>query len=200
MRASFWTHQMIKQKSERWGDILTLDDEALMRRISRRDAKALQILYARHAIPIFRFLSCLLGDGADAELLTTVVFAEAWNQGERFDRRSAVSTWLLAIAYEKASTHTLNRPDDANGSSVAVAKTETTTPVDAVDMQAGRADHARRPDHPSIKDRAIVELVYLYRKSLDEVAVILRISREAASWHMVRARNRVFDPHAKTRL
>jgi DNA-directed RNA polymerase specialized sigma24 family protein len=83
---------------------------------------------------------------------------------------------------------------------VAVAKTETTTPVDAVDMQAGRADHARRPDHPSIKDRAIVELVYLYRKSLDEVAVILRISREAASWYMVRARNRVFDPHAKTRL
>ena len=199
MRASFWTHQMIKQKSERWGDILTLDDEALVRRISRRDAKALQILYARHGIPIFRFLSCLLGDDADAELLTTEVFAQAWNQRERFDRRSAVSTWLLAIAYEKASAHSLNRADDANGSSVEVAKTGT-TPVDAADMRAGRADHARCPDRPSIKDRAIIELVYLYRKSLDEVAVILRISREAASWHMVRARNRVFGSHTKTRL
>jgi RNA polymerase sigma-70 factor (ECF subfamily) len=199
MRASFWTHQMVKQKSERWGDILTLDDEALMRRISRRDAKTLQILYARHGIPIFRFLLCLLGDGADAELLTTEVFAEAWNQRERFDRRSAVSTWLLAIAYEKASTHALNRPDDANGSSVAAAQAGT-TPVDAADMRAGRADHARCSDRPSIKDRAIVDLVYLNRKSLDEVAVILRISREAASWHMVRARNRVFGSHTKTEL
>ncbi len=193
MRASFWTHQMIKQKSERWGDILTLD-EALVRRISRRDAKALQILYARHGIPVFRFLSCLLGDDADAELLTTEVFAQAWNQRVRFDRRSAVSTWLLAIAYEKASTHTLNRPDDANGSNVEVAKTGTTA-ADAAEMRTDSADHARCPDRPSIKDRAIVDLVYLYRKSLDEVAVILRISREAASWHMVRARNRVFGSH-----
>lgn len=199
MRPSFWTHQMVKQKSERWGDILTLDDDALVRRISRRDARALQILYARHGIPIFRFLLCLLGDGADAELLTTEVFAEAWNRRERFDRRSAVSTWLLAIAYEKASTHTLNRPRDVNGSSAATAKTGT-APVDAADMRAGHADRAPCPDRPSIKDRAIVELVYLYRKSLDEVAVILRISRETASWHMVRARNRMFDPHTKTRL
>jgi RNA polymerase sigma-70 factor, ECF subfamily len=199
MRALFWTHQMIKQKTELWGDILTLDDEALVRRISRRDAEALQILYARHGIPIFRFLFCLLGDGADAELLTTEVFAEAWNQRERFDPRSAVSTWLLAIAYEKASTHALNQPDDANGSSAEAAKTRTTT-TDASDMRARSTDHARRPDRPSIKDRAIVDLVYLNRKSLDEVAVILRISREAASWHMVRARNRVFGWHTKTEL
>jgi RNA polymerase sigma-70 factor, ECF subfamily len=199
MQASFWTHRMIKQKSEHRGDILALDDEDLIRRISRRDAKAMQILYARHGIPVFRFLLCLLGDIARAELLTAEVFTEAWNQSERFDRRSAVSTWLLAIAYGKAATHTLNRPDDANGSSAAVAETDT-PPADATQMRTGRADQARHRDHPSIKDRAIVELVYLYRKSLDEVAVILRISREAASWHMVRARNRVFGSHTKTPL
>jgi RNA polymerase sigma-70 factor (ECF subfamily) len=190
---------MIKRKSEYWGDILSLDDGDLVRRISRRDAKALQVLYARHGIPIFRFLLCLLGDDAGAELLTADVFIEAWNQSERFDRRSAVSTWLLAIAYEKAATYTLNRPDGANGSSVEVAETRA-TPADAAQTRADNGPQAQCSDRPSIKDRAIVKLVYLYRKSLDEVAVILRISREAASWHMVRARNRVFGSHTKTRL
>ncbi len=51
---------------------------------------------------VYRFVLRFLNDEATAEDMVSEVFFDVWRQAERFERRSQVSTWLLAIARNKA--------------------------------------------------------------------------------------------------
>src|SRR5262249_27253984 len=77
-------------------------DEALVVQIARRDKRALQALYARHHVRVYRFALRFLNDEAAAEDTVSEVFIDVWRQAERFEGRSQVTTWLLAIARNKA--------------------------------------------------------------------------------------------------
>ena len=63
---------------------------------------ALQTLYGRHNVRVFGFVLRFLNDEALAEDMVSEVFLDVWRQADRFERRSQVSTWLLAIARNKA--------------------------------------------------------------------------------------------------
>src|SRR5215510_8678016 len=77
-------------------------DESLVVRIAKGDKRALQILYCRHNVFIYRFVMRFLSDEASAEDVVSDVFLAVWRRAERFERRSQVSTCLLAIARNKA--------------------------------------------------------------------------------------------------
>src|SRR5262245_63632618 len=77
-------------------------DEALVALIAQRDKRALQQLYSRHHVRIYRFALRFLNDEAAAEDTVSEVFIDVWRQAERFEGRSQVTTWLLAIARNKA--------------------------------------------------------------------------------------------------
>src|SRR5262245_20370431 len=77
-------------------------DEALMERIAKGDRLAMEVLYARHHVRVFRFSLRLIGDETLAEDLATEVFLDVWRHADRFEGRSAVSTWLLALTRLKA--------------------------------------------------------------------------------------------------
>ena len=77
-------------------------DETLVAQIAQRDKHALQLLYSRHHVRIFRFALRFLNDEAAAEDTVSEVFIDVWRQAERFEGRSQVTTWLLAIARNKA--------------------------------------------------------------------------------------------------
>src|ERR671930_470179 len=77
-------------------------DVALIRSIAAGDKHAMQILFARHNVRVFRFLACFVGDRLAAEDLVSEVFLDVWRQAGRFQGRSQVTTWLLAIARNKA--------------------------------------------------------------------------------------------------
>src|SRR5437763_7987739 len=77
-------------------------DEALVQLIATGDKKALQLLFARHNVRVFRFVLRFMGDESVAEDLESEVFFDAWRQADRFESRSQVSTWLMAIARNKA--------------------------------------------------------------------------------------------------
>ena len=78
-------------------------DEVLIGRIANGDRLAMQVLYARHHVRVFRFVVRLVRDESTAEDLISEVFLDVWRQAGRFEGRSAVSTWVLAIARFKAS-------------------------------------------------------------------------------------------------
>src|SRR5271154_499641 len=86
-------------------------DEALIGRIARGDRLAMQVLFARHHVRIYRFVLRLLRDEMAAEDIISDVFLDVWRQANRFEGRSAVSTWLIAIARFKALS-TLRRRRD----------------------------------------------------------------------------------------
>ena len=77
-------------------------DEALIGRIATGDKVAMQVLFARHHVRVYRFVLRLVRDQTKAEDLISEVFLDVWRQAGKFEARSAVSTWLLAIARYKA--------------------------------------------------------------------------------------------------
>ena len=77
-------------------------DEVLIGRIARGDRLAMQVLFARHHVRVFRFVLRLLHDEALAEDVISETFLDVWRQAGRFEGRSTVSTWLIAIARFKA--------------------------------------------------------------------------------------------------
>src|SRR5690242_8328223 len=57
----------------------------------------MQVLYGRHHVRVYRFGLRLVRDEQAAEDLVSEVFLDVWRQAGKFEGRSAVSTWLLAI-------------------------------------------------------------------------------------------------------
>jgi RNA polymerase sigma-70 factor (ECF subfamily) len=72
--------------------------ERLVERIAAGDKLAMQLLYARHHVRVYRFALRIVNDATTAEDLTSEVFLEVWKHAGRFEGRSQVSTWLLSIA------------------------------------------------------------------------------------------------------
>src|SRR5215217_6241075 len=86
-------------------------DEILIGRIASGDRLAMQVLFARHHVRVYRFVLRLVRDESRAEDLISEVFLDVWRQAGRFEGRSAVSTWLLAIARFKALSVLRRRKD-----------------------------------------------------------------------------------------
>src|SRR6201988_2502826 len=86
-------------------------DEALIGLIADGDKRAMQVLYARHNVRVYRFIIRLTGNASLAEDLVSEVFLDVWRQAEGFESKSQVSTWLLAIARYKALSALPRRTD-----------------------------------------------------------------------------------------
>src|SRR6266487_3785661 len=71
----------------------------------------MQTLFVRHRVALYRWLLRLVGDEALAEDLLSDVFLDVWRQAAKFEARSSVSTWLLAIARYKALSARRRRID-----------------------------------------------------------------------------------------
>src|ERR1700724_3871369 len=87
-------------------------DEVLIGRIANGDRLAMQVLYARHHVRVFRFVIRLVRDESAAEDLISDVFLDVWREAGRFQGRSSVSTWMLAMARFKALSALRRRPDE----------------------------------------------------------------------------------------
>ena len=84
------------------GVAVKVPDEALIASIAHGDRSAMQVLYARHSVRVFRFILRLTGNASLAEDMLSEVFLYVWRRAEAFEAKSKVSTWLLAIARYKA--------------------------------------------------------------------------------------------------
>ena len=77
-------------------------DAALIQSIAAGNTGAMRIFFARHNVQLFRFLLRLVRVRLVAEDLVSEVFLDVWRQPGRFQGRSEATTWLLAIARNKA--------------------------------------------------------------------------------------------------
>ncbi len=84
---------------ERPVDYSTLDDESLIRLITRGQADALSALYDRYSRLVFSLAINTVGDSATAEEITLDVFTRVWNKADTYQtERAQVRTWLASIA------------------------------------------------------------------------------------------------------
>jgi RNA polymerase sigma-70 factor (ECF subfamily) len=168
-------------------------DEALVEKVASGNRLAMQVLFARHHARVYRFILRLVRNDALAEDLTSEVFLSVWRQAQRFEARSAVTTWLLAIARYKALAELRRRPE----ASADEESAETSDPADdpEVAFQAKHRGEILRQclTQLSREHREIIDLVYYHEKSVQEVAEIIGIPANTVKTRMFYARRKLSE-------
>ncbi len=167
-------------------------DEALIGRIARGDRLAMQVLFARHHVRIYRFVLRLLRDEMAAEDVIGEVFLDVWRQANRFEGRSAVSTWLIAIARFKALSALRKRREDGLDDETAESIEE---PADDPELTLAKLDKGEKLRRClaglSREHREVIDLVYYHEKSVEEVARIIGIPENTVKTRMFYARKKL---------
>ena len=167
-------------------------DQDLIQQIAIGDQLALRTLFARHRVPVYRFALRLVGDPALAEDIVSEVFFDVWRQASQFEARSAVSTWLLAIARFKALSTRRRRKEAELDDEMASSIEDPADDPEAVLHQTKSAERLRQaltrlsPEH-----NAVIDLVYYHGKSVSEVGDILGIPAATVKTRMFYARKRL---------
>jgi len=115
-----------------------------------------------------------------------------WRQAGRFEGRSAVSTWLLAIARFKALSALRRKPDEELDDEAAEAIED---PTDDPEVSLAKKDKGavirKCLAGLSAEHREIIDLVYYHEKSVEEVAVIVGIPEATVKTRMFYARKKL---------
>src|SRR5215475_881669 len=104
----FWAARSHPRPVQRSGRNTNLEDTVLVRRVAAADRTAMQTLFSRHHVAVYRFVLQRLRDKALAEDVTGEVFVEVWQHAGQFEGRSTVVTWMLAIARRKILSARIN--------------------------------------------------------------------------------------------
>ena len=172
------------------------DDGALVRRLRAGDRAALAELVGLHHAAIARLVHRLAGYSADTDDLVQDVFVRATASARAFDGRSSVETWLTRIAINVCRTHHRRRFLRASF----WARLRARRAGEPVGHPHRRLDEAERDDRVRAtvaalppKYRQVVVLHYLEQRSVDDVARLLDVSKNAVEVRLHRARKLLDD-------
>jgi RNA polymerase sigma-70 factor, ECF subfamily len=169
-------------------------DEMLIVRIAGGDRLAMQTLFARHRTAVYRWLLRMDGNEATAEDLLSDVFLDVWRQADRFQARSSVSTWLMAIARFKALSARRVRKDAELDETIEATVADPSDNPEIMLQKKNRdalvreALNSLTPDH-----KEIIDLVYYHEKSVDECARILGVPSGTVKTRMFYARKKMAE-------
>ena len=169
-------------------------DGALIKAIALGDRRAMELLYARHGVRVYRFSLRITGDAAVAEDIASEVFLEVWRRADRFKADSQVSTWLLAIARNKSHSALqwrVNVPledervagveDPADGPEISVYTKDRNALVQACLSQLSTAH------------QDVIDLIYFQEKSVEDVARIVGAPAGTVKTRVFYARHRMAE-------
>jgi RNA polymerase sigma-70 factor, ECF subfamily len=146
----------------------------LVEEIAAGSKPAMHALFARHRTYVFRWLLRFVSSETLAEDLLSEVFLDVWRHANRFQYRSSVSTWLLAIARHKALSARRRRTEGAElDEKIEATIADPANDPEVALQEKDRGELVRRalmrlsPEH-----REVIDLVYYHEKSVDEVAHI----------------------------
>jgi RNA polymerase sigma-70 factor (ECF subfamily) len=169
-------------------------DEILIGRIASGDRLAMQVLFARYHVRVYRFVLRLVRDESVAEDLISDVFLDVWRQAGRFEQRSTVSTWLLAIARFKALSALRRKPSESLDEEAAEAIEDPSDDPEVTVAKKNRSEIIRKClGGLSAEHREIVDLVYYHDKSVEEVAQIVGIPENTVKTRMFYARKKLAE-------
>jgi RNA polymerase sigma-70 factor (ECF subfamily) len=166
-----------------------VSDEALVQAIADGDRRAMQTLYQRHNVRVYRFVLRLANDASVAEDLVSEVFLDVWRQADTFRAKSQVSTWLLSIARHKALSALRRRSDEQLDERLASAIEDPADDPETIVRNEDRSAIIQAClSQLSAPHREVIDLVYYHEKSVDEVARIVGIPPSTVKTRMFYAR------------
>ena len=121
-------------------------DEALLSACALSDASALAVLFDRHHLRMYRFVTRVARTrSAETEDLVQDTFAAVWTSAHKYKGSSAGLTWVFGIAANLARNHARSR---ARGARALVTLTDLPmASKDAIDDVAARKQAMERIEH-----------------------------------------------------
>ena len=172
----------------------TTSDETLIARIAGGDRLAMQVLFARHHVRVYRFVLRLVHNQATAEDLISEVFLDIWRQAGKFEGRSAVTTWMLGIARFKTLSALRRRQEDELDEEMAERiEDRADDPETALAKKDKGAVLRQCLTALSAEHREVIDLVYYHEKSVEEVAEIVGIPAATVKTRMFSARKKLSE-------
>jgi RNA polymerase sigma-70 factor, ECF subfamily len=183
---------LVLSRAGRLGSGQGTSDEALLGAIAAGDQRAMQVLYARHHVRVYRFVLRLTQDRSLAEDVVSEVFLDVWRRAGGFKGKSQVSTWMLAIARYKALSALRAHSDAQLDEHAAVSVID---PADDAETTMSKRDRSaivqQCLSQLSALHREVLDLVYYHEKSVDEVAEIVGAPANTVKTRMFYARKRM---------
>jgi len=152
----------------------------------------MQTLFRRHNVRVYRFILRLVNDPITAEDVTSDVFLDVWRQARLFQGRSEVSTWLLAIARNKA-LHARRRHayESLDQAAIELIPDPAHTPEAAMQDKQHADLICQSPMQLTQAQREVIDLVYYHEKSVAEVSAITGVPESTVKTRMFYARKRM---------
>src|SRR6478752_9658841 len=120
------------------------------------------------------------------------VFLDVWRQADRFEGRSAVSTWLMSIARFKALSARRGRKDAESDDKIEATIAD---PADDPAVTLEKKNQSELLRHAltklSAEHREIIDLVYYHEQSVDDAAQVLGIPAATVKTRMFYARKKL---------
>ncbi|HTT61693.1 MAG TPA: sigma-70 family RNA polymerase sigma factor [Bryobacteraceae bacterium] len=149
-------------------------DADLVRRLQRRDPRAMAELYDRYGRMVYALIVRVVRDGGVAEDLAQETFMRVWNRVQAFDAaRGGLLPWMLAVARHRAIDYLRSAAGRMRN---AVELTATDHPALFADMERTLldSDRLRRVrtalEKLSENHRTVIELAYFEGLSQTEMA------------------------------
>ena len=168
-------------------------DEGLIEAIAAGDRQALGTLFARHNVRVYRFVARLTGNACLAEDIVSEVFLAVWIGADSFKKNSQVSTWLLAIARNKAIATLRRISDQQLDDETAAALVAADDPEMSASQTNRRAVIRKCLMQLPTAQREILDLIYYHEKTLHEVAEIVGIPYSTVKTRVFYARRRMTE-------
>jgi RNA polymerase sigma-70 factor (ECF subfamily) len=167
-------------------------DEGLIQRVAGGDRLAMKVLFARHHVRVYRFVLRLVRNEALAEDVISEVFLDVWRQAGKFEKRSAVSTWLMAIARFKALSALRRRVDQELDEKTAEAVEDHADDPEVVLQKKDKSEALREClNSLSVEQREIIDLVYYHEMSVEDAAQVVGIPENTVKTRMFYARKKL---------
>ncbi len=164
---------------------IVAEEDVLIRRAQRSDARAFEALYRVHVDKVYGLCLRMTGNVSEAEDCTQEAFIQAWNKLDRFRGDSAFSTWLHRIAVN-AVLGRIRKSKREQDRIQAVA--DTRPPALETGDTGELRDLAEAVDRLPEGARHVFVLHAVYGYSHDEAAAMLGIATGTSKAQLHRAR------------
>jgi RNA polymerase sigma-70 factor (ECF subfamily) len=185
------------------GTARRVDDRELVRRAQQGEKEAFEVLVARHQGRVFAVAGGILRNREDVEDISQQVFLKAYFSLNRFDQRSAFSTWLYKITVnecwdllrKKKVRPLVFESELSEEQAHAYQSTEQKTDYagDVSEQLETRQQLDRWLDCLEERDRAMLVLKEVQGFTVEEIAEIMGINGNTVKVRLFRARQKIAE-------
>src|SRR5215472_14835982 len=167
-------------------------EQLLIQRIAEGSREAFEQLYRAWQTRLFRYLLRMVGDSGAAEELTNDTMVAAWKAAPGFKGQSKVSTWLFAIARNKALNSLRRRQpetvevEEAMAVAASSGGQEQSVSRDRLHTTMKDALQQLSPEH-----REVMELTFYQELSYQEIAEIMQCPVNTVKTRMFYAKKKL---------